>query len=156
MIKYVASHPAVTVVTPATSKSRNMADNMGAAVGALPDDAMRRRMAQFVDALPGAPTAAPPAQAPPGPAVVLPAAILDRYVGEYRTASGASLTFRREGEALLVKPPNLEEAPLVAQSETRFSDPRGPVIEFQLDAGGRVTGLILEQGPQRIPAARVP
>mgnify|MGYP003290328659 CR=1 FL=1 len=35
MIKYVASHPAVTVVTPATSKSRNMADNMGAAVGRL-------------------------------------------------------------------------------------------------------------------------
>ena len=54
MIKYVASHPTVTVVTPATSKSRNMADNMGAAVGRLPDEAMRKRMAQYVDALPAA------------------------------------------------------------------------------------------------------
>ena len=56
MIKYVASHPAVTVVTPATSKAANMADNMGAAVGRLPDEAMRKRMAQFVDALPAAPS----------------------------------------------------------------------------------------------------
>jgi aryl-alcohol dehydrogenase-like predicted oxidoreductase len=52
MIKYVASHPAVTVVTPATSKAANMADNMGAAVGRLPDEALRKRMAQFVDAMP--------------------------------------------------------------------------------------------------------
>ena len=155
MIKYVASHPAVTVVTPATSQAKNMADNMGGAVGRLPDEAMRRRMAQFVDALPAAPAAGPPPQAPQGPAIVLPVAILDRYVGEYKTAAGFTMTFRRDGAALLVKPTNLDEAPLIARSETRFSDPRGPVIEFQLDAGGTVTGLILEQGPQRIPATRV-
>ena len=52
MIKYVASHAAVTVVTPGTSKSRNMVDNMGAAVCRLPDEATRKRMAQYVDALP--------------------------------------------------------------------------------------------------------
>jgi aryl-alcohol dehydrogenase-like predicted oxidoreductase len=155
MIKYVASHPAVTVVTPATSQPKNMADNMGGAVGRLPDEAMRRRMAQFVDALPAAGPAGPPPQAPQGPAVVLSIAILDRYVGQYRTESGATLTFRRNGEALFVKPGNLDEAALVAHSETRFSDPRGPVIVFQLDAAGTVTGLILEQGPQRIPATRV-
>ena len=156
MIKYVASHPAVTVVTPATSQSRNMADNMGAAVGRLPDEAMRRRMAQFVDALPAAGPAGPPAPpAPQGPAVAVAAAILDRYAGEYRTASGSTLTFRRVGAALHVKPGTMEEVPLVARSETRFSDPRGPIIEFQLDAGGTVTGLIVEQGPQRIPATRV-
>jgi aryl-alcohol dehydrogenase-like predicted oxidoreductase len=155
MIKYVASHPAVTVVTPATSQAKNMADNMGGAVGRLPDEAMRQRMAQFVDALPASAPAGPPPQAPQGPAVVLSIAILDRYVGQYRTASGATLTFRRSGEALLVKPTNLDEAALVAHSDTRFSDPRGPVIVFQLDAGGTVTGLILEQGAQRIPATRV-
>jgi diketogulonate reductase-like aldo/keto reductase len=157
MIKYVASHPAVTVVTPATSQSRNMADNMGAALGRLPDEAMRRRMAQFVDALPAAgPMAGPSAPpAPQGPAVVVAAGILDRYAGEYKTASGSTLTFRRVGAALHVKPGNIEEVALVARSETRFSDPRGPVIEFQLDAGGTVTGIIVEQGPQRIPAKRV-
>lgn len=53
-IKYAASHPAVTVVTPATSQARHMTDNLGAAMGRLPDEAMRRRMAAFVDALPAA------------------------------------------------------------------------------------------------------
>jgi len=43
-VAWVASHPAVTAVTPATSRAENMADNMGAARGRLPDAAMRRRM----------------------------------------------------------------------------------------------------------------
>jgi aryl-alcohol dehydrogenase-like predicted oxidoreductase len=51
-IKFALSHPAVTVVTPATSRARHMADNMGAAYGRLPDAAMRARMTAHVDALP--------------------------------------------------------------------------------------------------------
>jgi aryl-alcohol dehydrogenase-like predicted oxidoreductase len=54
-IKFVASHPAITVVTPATSQARHMADNMGAAMGRLPDEAMKKRMTEVVDALPPAP-----------------------------------------------------------------------------------------------------
>ena len=54
-IKYVASHPAVTVVTPATSQARHMVDNIGGGVGRLPDEDTRRRMAELVDALPPAP-----------------------------------------------------------------------------------------------------
>jgi aryl-alcohol dehydrogenase-like predicted oxidoreductase len=125
MIKYVASHPAVTVVTPSTSKPDNMADNVGAAFGRLPDEAMRRRMAEYADALPAAPAAAGPA--PAGPAVVVPAAILDRYAGVYETASGFTLTLRRAGAGLVAQPASMPEAALVAQSETRFRDPRGPV-----------------------------
>lgn len=53
-IKYVAAHPAVTCVTPATSKPANMLDNIGAAYGELPDEATRRRMETVVDALPSA------------------------------------------------------------------------------------------------------
>lgn len=53
-IKYAAAHPAVTVVTPATSKPHHMLDNIGAAYGELPDEAMQRRMAAFIDALPSA------------------------------------------------------------------------------------------------------
>jgi aryl-alcohol dehydrogenase-like predicted oxidoreductase len=53
-IKYVAAHPAITVVTPATSRPTNMIDNLGGGVGALPDEATRRRMAELVDALPSA------------------------------------------------------------------------------------------------------
>ncbi len=51
-IKFVLGHPAVTVVTPATSKVRNMTDNLGGGAGRIPDEGMRRRMAEFVDALP--------------------------------------------------------------------------------------------------------
>ena len=50
----MVSHPAVTVVTPATSQAKNMLDNIGGGIGRLPDQAMRKRMAEFVDALPGA------------------------------------------------------------------------------------------------------
>ncbi|HOL72442.1 MAG TPA: aldo/keto reductase [Bryobacteraceae bacterium] len=53
-LKYVLGHPAVTAVTPATSQPKNMLDNLGGAVGRLPDEAMRKRMAEFVDALPSA------------------------------------------------------------------------------------------------------
>lgn len=53
-IKYAAAHPAVTVVTPATSKPHHMLDNLGAGVGELPDAAMQKRMAEYVDALPSA------------------------------------------------------------------------------------------------------
>jgi aryl-alcohol dehydrogenase-like predicted oxidoreductase len=53
-LKYVASHPAVTCITPATSRARNMVDNMGGAVGRLPDAASRQRMIDLVDGLPSA------------------------------------------------------------------------------------------------------
>ena len=52
-IKFVASHPAITVVTPATSQAKNMTDNLGGGRGRLPDAAMRKRMIATVDALPG-------------------------------------------------------------------------------------------------------
>ena len=53
-LKYVAAHPAVTVITPATSKPENMLDNLMGGRGALPDAATLQRMAQYVDALPSA------------------------------------------------------------------------------------------------------
>jgi aryl-alcohol dehydrogenase-like predicted oxidoreductase len=53
-LKWVAAHPAVTVITPATSQAKNMLDNIGGGIGRLPDEAMRKRMAAFIDALPQA------------------------------------------------------------------------------------------------------
>jgi len=53
-LKFVVSHPAITATTPATSQAKNMIDNLGGGMGRLPDPAMRKRMADFVDALPGA------------------------------------------------------------------------------------------------------
>ena len=54
-IKYVAAHPAVTVVTPATSQAKNVADNLAAGRGSLPDASTRKKMVEFIDALPAAP-----------------------------------------------------------------------------------------------------
>lgn len=47
-LKFIIAHPAVTVVTPATSRARHMIDNMGAARGRLPDESMRKRMVAHI------------------------------------------------------------------------------------------------------------
>ena len=51
-LKFVLSHPVVTAATPSTSRPGNMEDNIGAMLGRLPDEAMRRRMIATVDELP--------------------------------------------------------------------------------------------------------
>lgn len=53
-LKFAAAHPAVTVVTPATSNPEHMADNANAAYGRLPDEAEQRRMVEFIESLPEA------------------------------------------------------------------------------------------------------
>ena len=50
-LKYVLSHPAVTVVIPATTKPDHLRDNMAAGLGRLPDKAMRDRMEGLTDAM---------------------------------------------------------------------------------------------------------
>lgn len=49
-LKYIVSHPAVTVAIPGTAKMEYLTDNLGAALGPMPDAAARRRMAALVDA----------------------------------------------------------------------------------------------------------
>jgi aryl-alcohol dehydrogenase-like predicted oxidoreductase len=50
-LKYVVSHPAVTVAIPGTTKVEHVEDNLGAARGRLPDAEMRRRIEKYFDAL---------------------------------------------------------------------------------------------------------
>lgn len=50
-LKFVVAHPVVTSATPATSRARHMVDNMGAAMGTLPDEPMRKRMIQHIEQL---------------------------------------------------------------------------------------------------------
>lgn len=50
-LKYLIGHPAIAVVIPATSKPTNMQDNMGAAMGRLPDEATRKRMVEYFDSV---------------------------------------------------------------------------------------------------------
>ena len=53
-LKFAASHPAVTVVTPATSRAEHVVDNMAAAHGRLPRESERKRMVELVASLPAA------------------------------------------------------------------------------------------------------
>ena len=50
-LKWILGHPAVTAAIPGTGKAEHMADNLAAGRGALPDEAQRRRMAAYFDAL---------------------------------------------------------------------------------------------------------
>jgi aryl-alcohol dehydrogenase-like predicted oxidoreductase len=47
-LKYVISHPAATLPIPGTTKPDHARDNMGAAVGRLPDAALRREIEKFI------------------------------------------------------------------------------------------------------------
>jgi len=50
-LKYIVSHPAVTCAIPGTAKPSYVRDNMGAALGDLPNEETRRRMEAFIDGL---------------------------------------------------------------------------------------------------------
>jgi diketogulonate reductase-like aldo/keto reductase len=150
LLKYVVSHPAITAVRVGTTNPAHMLDDIGGGIGRLPNEAMRKRMVDLFDSFPQPPLpqrgSPPPQPGPQGPEVALSAAILDRYVGEYKANGSANVfAFRRDGATLFVKPGSNAEAPLAARSETRFTDPRGPAFEFQLDGQGKVTGVYLVQ-----------
>src|SRR5687768_14701314 len=85
-LKYVLGDPAVTVARVGTTKARHMLDNVGGGIGRLPDEATRKRMAALIDALPALPPLPQNPAAAPG--IAVPVAVLDRYVGTYKAASG--------------------------------------------------------------------
>ncbi|MEI1252224.1 aldo/keto reductase [Rhizobium aouanii] len=52
-LKWVMAHPAVTTVLCGTSNPEHAEDNVRAMYGPLPDEAMRRRMVQHMETIPG-------------------------------------------------------------------------------------------------------
>lgn len=51
LLKFVLSHPAVTVVIPATTQPHHARENLAAASGPMPDPDLRERMAAYIRAL---------------------------------------------------------------------------------------------------------
>ncbi len=51
LLKFIISHPAVTVTIPATSQVAHVKENLSAGLGPLPDDKMRTEMATYCAAL---------------------------------------------------------------------------------------------------------
>jgi aryl-alcohol dehydrogenase-like predicted oxidoreductase len=138
-LKYVISNPAVTTVRVGTTKTHHMLDNIGGGIGRLPDDATRKRMQDFIDALPFAP---PPAQ-------------LARFVGEFEAPSGLTVTFRQEDDKLFAKAGTDPEVALIARSFTRFQASQGSFYEFVTVPGQpEVRRVVLEQGNQKITLER--
>lgn len=50
-LKFIISHPAVTCAIPGTSKVKHLEDNIGAAIGKLPDESGRKKMKDYFDSL---------------------------------------------------------------------------------------------------------
>lgn len=51
LLKFIISHPAVTCAIPATTRVDHVRENLAAASGVLPDEALRQRMIQYVEQL---------------------------------------------------------------------------------------------------------
>jgi len=51
LLKFIVSHPAVTCAIPATTRVDHVRENIGAAFGRMPDEAMRARIAAHVEPL---------------------------------------------------------------------------------------------------------
>jgi aryl-alcohol dehydrogenase-like predicted oxidoreductase len=51
LLKYVISHPAVTVARTGTTNPQHLLENIGGGIGRLPNEATRKRMAALVDSL---------------------------------------------------------------------------------------------------------
>lgn len=82
--------------------------------------------------------------------------ILERYVGEYQLAPGFIITIRTEDNRIFAQATGQSEAEIFPRSETEFFF---KVVDAQItlvvDQNGTVTGLILHQGGQDMPADKI-
>jgi serine-type D-Ala-D-Ala carboxypeptidase/endopeptidase len=98
------------------------------------------------------------AQAPAAPSrqeISVAQDVLATYVGNYQLAPNVFMMVTLEGGQLTIQMTGQSKVPVFAESETRFY-PKvvDATIEFRKDAGGAVTGLVLNQGGQSLTAAR--
>lgn len=81
--------------------------------------------------------------------ITLPGEVLIRYAGVSGFWPALAITVTREDGELITQATNQPKIPVYAESETRFFlKVADGVIEFKMDAAGKVTGLVLEQGGQ--------
>jgi len=51
VLKHIVTHPAITCAIPATGDVAHLRENMAAASGPMPDEAMRKRIADHIGKL---------------------------------------------------------------------------------------------------------
>lgn len=103
----------------------------------------------------------PPAPPPPPPprrlAVRLTPAQLQPYVGRYQLAPGAVLTVTLRGDALFGQLTGQGAFRLYATADGHFFlKVVEATLDFQRDAGGRVTTAVLHQNGRDLPGSRLP
>jgi len=80
----------------------------------------------------------------------------DLLAGEYELTPGFTITILRRGDKLISQATGQPEVELFPESETRyFLKVVDAQVDFVKDASGRVTGLLLHQGGQDLPARKI-
>jgi hypothetical protein len=88
--------------------------------------------------------------------IKLDPALYDQYVGEYELAPGFSVVITKEDGKLMGQATAQPKVELYPETETKFFlKVVNGQVEFQKDDAGKVTGLILIQGGQRLPGRKV-
>jgi CubicO group peptidase (beta-lactamase class C family) len=89
-------------------------------------------------------------------AIEVSESILQTYVGKYEVAPNVFVEITQEGENLFVQITGQPRFDLFAYEETKFSlKIMDAQIEFKSDDNGKVNGLILYQGKNKVPGKRV-
>jgi len=89
-------------------------------------------------------------------AIALDPKLYDRLAGDYELTPGFVITLVRRGDRLFSQATGQPEVELFPESETRFFlKVVDAQIDFTVDAAGRVTGLVLHQGGQDLPARKI-
>ncbi|MGB8953008.1 MAG: serine hydrolase [Candidatus Aminicenantales bacterium] len=89
-------------------------------------------------------------------AITLDPAIYDQYAGEYELSPGFSIFVTRENNTLMTQATGQQKFEVFPESETQFFlKVVDAQIEFIKDSSGIVTGLVLYQGGQKLPAKKI-
>lgn len=87
--------------------------------------------------------------------IQLDPATLDGYLGQFELAPSFVIAITREGDALFGQATGQPKFQIFAESRDRlFLKVVDAVIEFQRDASGVVTGIVLHQGGQQMPGKK--
>jgi hypothetical protein len=105
---------------------------------------------------PDLPLAPKPAPVPQRTAIEVAPDVLARYVGRYQLAPEFALEMSVVDGKLYVHPTGQPVLRLWAATETRFFLKEvEAVIDFTVEAGGKVTGMVLHQNGRDVPGKRV-
>jgi len=82
-------------------------------------------------------------------------AVYQKYAGLYKLDSGFEITMTAEEGRLWAQGEGQSKFELLPESETKYFSNSGIAHRFELDEGGAVAAVIIEQGGQTMRAKRV-